>query len=113
MSRIAHFGIALAILTICVLWCVFGVFMFFALAAGRDSRGGTIYDSAFIVLYLIFGAGFFVGLWFAFRSFRSALRPSRPVSQIETGQAPDATKQQDALATPDERLAHLVKESQT
>ena len=83
--------------------------MFFGLAVGHDSRGASIHDSPFIVLYLVFGVGFLVGLRFAFRSFRRALRSPRLDSQAETGQALNTLKQPEDAASPDERLAHLVK----
>ena len=104
MSRNAHFGIGIGILLLCVLWFFFGVFMFFAIAAGKDSRDGSIYDSSFIVLYVVFGGGLLGGLWTAFQSFRRALRPPNKV----VPRAP-TPKQPTDLATADERLAHLVK----
>ena len=109
MSRTAHFGIGVGIILLCVLWCFFGVFMFFALAVGKDSRGASIYDSSFIALYVVFGAGLLGDTWFAFLSFRRALRSPRLDSPAETSPLPAPPKQKDDLATPDERLAHLVK----
>jgi hypothetical protein len=105
MSRNAHFGIGIGILLLCVLWIFFGVFMFFANAAGKDSSGGSIYDSSFIALYVVFGGGLLGGLWFAFQSFRRALRPPERV----VSQAAPPSEQPTELPTPDERLAHLVK----
>jgi hypothetical protein len=110
MSRTAHIGIGLVILVLCFLWCIFGLFMFFALAAGRD--GGTIYDSAFIVLYLIFGAGFLAGLRSAFLGFRRALQSPQLDAQFEPGQAIVTRTQQDDIASSDEKLAHLMKGSE-
>ena len=55
-----------------LIWAAVGVFMFFANAAGKDSRGVSIYDSSFIVLYVVFGGGLLGSLWFAFQSFRRA-----------------------------------------
>jgi len=105
MSRNAHFGIGIGVLFLCVVWFVFGVFLFFAAAAGKDSRGASIYDSSFIVLYVVFGSGLLVGLWAAFRSFRRALQSSeRDVPPT----APAFTTPTE-LATPDERLSDLVK----
>src|SRR5579859_7645251 len=110
MSRTAHFGIGFVILVLSVLWCVFGLFMFFALAAGRE--GGTTYDSAFIVLYLIFGAGFLAGLRSAFLSFRRALQSPQPDAQMEPSQVTVTRRHQDDIASSDEKLAHLVKRSE-
>ena len=106
MSRNAHFGIGIGILLLCVLWFFFGVFMFFATAAGKDSRGASIYDSSFITLYVVFGGGLLGGLWGAFQSFRRALRPPGRVVPLA---GPSTSPQQTDLATPDEKLAHLVK----
>lgn len=105
MSRIAHFGIGIGILLLCALWFVFGVFMFFALAAGKDSRGASIADPSFIMLYVVFGGGLLGGCWIAFQSFRRALRPPAMVIPPTS----PASEQSSELATPDERLAHLVK----
>lgn len=105
MSRNAHFGIGIGILLLCVLWFFFGVIMFFAIATGKDSRGASIYDPSFIVLYVVFGGGLLGGLWFAFQSFRRAMRPP---DRIIFPTAPLAD-QPTELATPNERLAHLVK----
>jgi hypothetical protein len=106
MSRNAHFGIGIGILLLCVVWFVFSVFMFFAVAAGKDSRGASIFDSSFITLYVVFGGGLIGGLWVAFKNFRRALRPpERVVPPAE----PSTFTQQTDLATPDEKLAHLVK----
>jgi hypothetical protein len=105
MSRNAHFGIGIGILLLCVLWLFFGVFMFFAVAAGKDSRGASIYDSSFIVLYVVFGGGVLGGLWLAFQSFRRALRPPERVAPP----APSTAVPKTDLATPEEKLAHLVK----
>jgi len=105
MSRNAHFGIGIGSLLLCVLWFFFGVLMFFANAAGKDSRGASIYDWSFIVLYVIFGGGLLGGIWFAFQSFRRALRPPH---RIVSPTAP-TSEQPTKLTTPDERLAHFVK----
>jgi len=62
-----------------------------------------------MVIYLVGGGGLICGLWLAFRSFRRALHPPRldsPAPQVTPEQPHD-------LATPDERLAHLVKKKET
>lgn len=105
MSRNAHLGIGIGVLLLCSLWFIFGVFMFFALAAGKDSRGGSIFDSSFILLYLVFGGGLLAGLWIALRSFRRALRPPTKV----TPPISPTVEQPSTLATPDDKLAHLIK----
>ncbi len=105
MSRNARFGIGIVSLLLCVLWFFFGVFVFFANAAGKDSRGVGIYDSSFIVLYVVFGGGLLGGLWFAFHSFRRAFRPPERIVSPTAPRSEQPTK----LATPDDRLAHLVK----
>jgi hypothetical protein len=112
MSRTAHFGIGVGLILFSVLWCFFGVFMFLALAVGNDSRAATIHDASFIILYVIFGAGVLIGLWFAFLSFRRALRPPRLDSPPETLPPLPAPTRQNDLATPDERLAYLVKKTE-
>jgi cytochrome b561 len=111
VSRTAHFGIGVGIILLCVLWCVFGVFVFWAVAVGKDSRGATIYDSSFITLYVIFGAGLLVGFGLAFLSFRRALRPPQLDSPPEPPLELSTPERRDDVATPDERLAHLVKKT--
>ena len=106
MSRKTHFGIGIGILLVSVVWCVLGVFIFFGLAAGKDSRGASIYDSSFITLYVIFGCGLLVGLWASFQSFRRAFRHDE---RVVPPASPTESSQQTDLATPDEKLAHLEK----
>ena len=115
MSRTAHFLVGLGILALCAVWCVVCFAGFIGNAVGRDSvPGASIHDSSFMVIYLIGGGGLICGVWFAFRSFRRALRPPRvessgsPVIQ-ERRHDPAAPDQKRDPATPDERLAHLVK----
>jgi hypothetical protein len=103
MTRGAHFGIGLAILGLCVAWFYFGVFIFFAAAAGKDSRGASLSD--FVPVFVVFGGGFLFGFCAAFLSFRRALRRESAVIPPPAPTSPHTSE----VATPDQRLAHLVK----
>jgi hypothetical protein len=96
----------------CVLWCFVCFLLFLGNAVGRDSvPGASIYDSSFLTLYAIGGGVLVAGLYFAFLSFRRALRPPRLDVPAAT-QASVMPRQQEP-GTPDERLAHLVKRADT
>jgi hypothetical protein len=109
MSRGSHFGISVGIGLFCVLWCFIGVAWFFGLAVSRDSvSGASIFDSSFIVFYVFWGSVFLGCLWGAFQSFRRAARTPQRNLPMETPTSSTESEQHD-LATPDEKLAHLVK----
>lgn len=114
MSRTAHFGIGLGILVLCVIWGFFCFVYFIGNAIARDSvPGASVYDSSFIILYVVGGAGFLVGLWCAFLSFRRALRPPRLDLPTQAPALPTSPEPLQNLATADERLAHLVKKTES
>jgi hypothetical protein len=109
MSRTSRFGIGLGMLLVCVLWCVLGSFWFVGLCVGLDSVGASVFDSAFVTFYFIWGTVFLACLWFAFRNFKRASRPPRlnlppPIVMPE---------QQQNRATPDEKLEHLLRKPGT
>src|SRR5882762_3988465 len=107
MNRTTHFAIGAAIILLCVLWCLVGVAWVIGLGLSRDSMpAASVFDSSFMTFYILWGSGFLLCLWAAFRSFRQALR--RPVRLAPTP-TPSPSGQQPDLATPDEKLAHLVK----
>src|SRR5262245_12319454 len=112
MSRGAHFGIGVGILLLCVLWFFFCFVWFIGLAVGSDSvPGASIYNSSFITLYVVGGAGLLAGLWLAFKSFRRTLRP--PGLDLPS-QAPASTVMLQPpldMRTPDEKLSSLVKKT--
>ena len=106
MSRNAHFGIGILIIGLGVFWCFVGVAWFIGLAVSRDSvPEASIFDSSFVSFYFVWGSIFLACIWGAFRSFRQARRQTVRVPPA----APSAPEQQPELATPDEKLAHLVK----
>jgi hypothetical protein len=107
MSRNTHFAIGTGILVLCAFWCLMGIAWFFGLGFGRDSvPGASVFDSSFMTFYILWGSGFLLFLWAAFRSFQTALR--RPKRAVPPS-APSATAQQVAVATPDKKLARLLK----
>jgi hypothetical protein len=76
---------------------------------GKDARF-PFFDGGFICL-LIFWTAVFIGiLWAAFMSFKRSLRPTRldkPNSDASTTHPPSQLDTN--TASPDERLAHLLK----
>lgn len=111
MNRGAHFGIGLGMMLFCGFWCLIGYAWFIGLAISRDSvPGASVFDSSFITLYVVWGSVFLGCLWGAFLSFRRALRLRRRSALPEPPESPISKRQPD-LATPDEKLAHLVKRS--
>jgi hypothetical protein len=110
MSRTAHFLVGLGILALCAVWCFVCFVGFIGTAIGRDSvPGASVYDSSFMMIYLVGGAGLICGLWLASRSFRRALRPPR---LDEPPAASPPASDQERGATADEKLAHLVKKTE-
>jgi hypothetical protein len=100
MSKLSHLGIGVALLLFFLFWCAFGVFMFVGYGAfgfGAD---------AFVVLW---AAVFLASVWGMFSTFRRALRTWRSDSRVETRTIHSLSEQKPEVATPDERLAHLVK----
>jgi hypothetical protein len=113
MSRTAHFSIGLGILLLCVLWFLVSFVWFIGLCLSSDSvPGATIYDSSFIALYVVGGAGLLAGLWFAFKNFRRALQPPRLDLPSQAPTPMVAPEQPLDKRTPDEKLADLVKKTE-
>jgi hypothetical protein len=114
VSRTTHFGIGIAIAALCFFWVMLCRVMFLAVAFDVDAHGeGSVFDARFILLYLVGGSGFIGGIWCAFLCFRRALRPPRLEVPPPTCTPSVTPEQQQSLATPDERLAHLVKRTET
>lgn len=110
MGRSAHLCLGIATILLCVIWCLFGLIMFLAAAAGLDGRGAGLDHPDFIEVYVVFGGGLLGGLWFALRSFRRAFKSPRSGPAVEKKSAPSGRPgPQKSAETPDERLAHLVK----
>lgn len=84
--------------------------MFWGTAVALDGRGAGLDHPNFIKVYVVFGGGFLGGLWFAFRSFRLAITGRRKAPTGQKTAAPEQSKQERATGTPDERLAHLIKQ---
>jgi hypothetical protein len=104
MSKLLHFGIGVALLLFFLFWCVFGVFMFVGYGAFGFSADG------YVVLWV---GVFLASIWGIFSTFRRALRAPRRDSPTETVTAGSSPERQPDVATPDEKLAHLVKKTET
>jgi hypothetical protein len=104
MSKLSHFGIGVALLLFFLFWCVFGVFMF----VGYGAFGFSV--DAYVVLWV---AVFLASIWGIFSTFRRALRTSRNDSPSETVTAQSSSGRKPDVTTPDEKLAHLVKKTET
>jgi hypothetical protein len=100
MSKLSHFGIGVALLLFLLFWCVFGVLMFVGYGAFGFSA------DAYVVLW---AAVFLTSIWGIFFTFRRALRTSRSDFPVETVTAQSSSERKPDVATPDEKLAHLVK----
>lgn len=100
MSKLSHLGIGVALLLFFLFWCVFGVFMFVGYGAFGFSA------DAYVVLW---AAVFLASIWGMFSTFRRALRASRSDSPAEAVTAQRSVERKPDVATPDEKLAHLVK----
>ena len=103
MSRTAHFGIGIGAGLFCCAWCVVGQILYMAAAFG----GASVTDVSFIATFIFWGGILLGGVWFAFRSFRRALRPLKQVAPAVA--SPPTSDPQHERATPDEKLAHLLK----
>lgn len=108
MSRNAYFLIAVVLGFVGYVWWKAKWLLYWGNAVGKDSTGASFYDASFIVALVVWG-GIFVGiLWGMWWCLKRAFRPPRknvghlPPEAAQTQKAPD-------LATPDEKLAHLVK----
>jgi hypothetical protein len=88
-------------------WFVLGVFWFMGIAATRDSRASFL-DSPFVSFFFIWGSVFLGSLWGALVCLRRVVRLSRATPHLQSA-APSVCREQTDLATPDEKLAHLLK----
>jgi len=109
MSRLSRLGIGIALCLFCVICFGVGYVAFIGTAISKDSvPGASVFDGKFIVVYVVFGGLILGALWFALINFKSAFaapqRPGRP----EAAQDPEPRPA--SGATPEERLAHLVKQ---
>ena len=109
MTRTAHLGIGLALGLLGAFWCAMGLALWIGNGVGKASpTSPPFFDTKFVVTLLIWGAIFLCILWGVFRSFKRALTPPR----LDSGNPAPETAQKavpERPATPDERLAHLVK----
>jgi hypothetical protein len=109
MTRTAHLGIGFALGLFGAFWCAIGLTLWIGNALGKASPvSPPFFDTKFVELLLIWGAIFLCILWGMFRSFKRALRPPRLDA---TNPAPEAVPKAipERPATPDERLALMVK----
>jgi hypothetical protein len=113
MSRKTQLGIGIMMLLGSVLWIYVCFLVFIGLAVGEDSvPGASIFDSNFMVLYFVAGSGLLVILWCAFLFFRRAIRASRTDVPVTSAAPPDVSEPARRL-TAEERLAHLVKKTES
>src|SRR6266536_1694447 len=108
MSRTAHLGIGILLGLLLCFWCMMGVALVVANAFAKDGSGGEFFDAHFIA-WCVFWTAIASGiLWGIFRRLKSAFRP--PPRQA-IGVASKSVQVEPAAhsATPDERLAHLLK----
>ena len=109
MSRAAYFLVAVVLGVIAVFWWCAKWLLYFGYAEGKSSVEGPIpVDDSFIATLVIWGIVFFGIIWGVWVCLKRAFRPPRKdLSSLP----PEPVKPQKAseFATPDERLAHLVK----
>lgn len=108
MSRTAHLGIGILLGLVFCFWCMMGMALVVASAFAKDGSGEEFFNAHFIA-WCVFWTAIASGiLWGIFRSLKSALRP--PPRQ-PLGVASESVQIERAAqsATPDERLAHLLK----
>jgi hypothetical protein len=108
MSRLSRLGIGVALCVLGLICLGIGYVAFIGTAISKDSApGASIFDSGFIIIYIIFGGLVLGAFWFALRNFRRAFSPpprttSHPPPIADTAAVASGV-------TPDEKLAHLVK----
>ena len=108
MSRNAHFLVGLGILLLSAVWCILCLVGFIGTAIGKDSDPrASLHDSSFLIIFLVGAGGLICGLWFAFKSFRRALRAPR----LDPPTSPVTPERQPNLKRAEETLAHLVKKT--
>jgi hypothetical protein len=74
VSRTAHFLVGFGILALCAVWCFVCFVGFIGTAISRDSvPGASLYDSSYVMIYLVGGAGLICGLWLAFSQFSACV----------------------------------------
>ena len=89
-------------------WLMVGLVVWIGNGLGKDSGPAPFFDGPFIGFLVLWG-GVFIGIaWAAFRCFKRALRPPR-LDSASPAPEPARRDAPQSLATPDERLAHLVK----
>jgi hypothetical protein len=104
MSRVSHLGLSIALAFVCF-WCVIMGFLVYAGTAVSQGAGPLLGTVFFGVLVLATGFG---ALWNLKRALRSPPKNLGPAA--ETPAHPSATL---ALgATPDERLAPLLRKEE-
>jgi hypothetical protein len=104
MRKLSHLGIGVVLLLFFLFWCLFGIFMFVGYTAFGSSA------DAFVVLW---AAVFLASILGVFSTFRRALRASRNDSPTVPVTAQSSSARKPDVATPDQRLAHLVKKTDT
>ena len=109
MSRTAYFCIAVALGFVGWFMTVIYTVLNIGNGLGKDSvPGASFYDAGFITVLVIWG-GIFLGIiWGAWTCLKRAFRPP-PKEASSSSPQPVQPQKASELATPDERLAHLVK----
>jgi hypothetical protein len=113
MSRNAHFGIGIAVGIFGWFWVMCLWFMFWGRGIQTDSRSDTFYSDSFIIGLIIWGTGFLGILWAIRLCLKRTFRPPRLDTPPQAPTPLVAIEQQQELRTPDEKLAHLVRKTDT
>jgi ABC-type nickel/cobalt efflux system permease component RcnA len=108
MNRTAYFLVAIILGFVAYWWWTVRWLLYFGNAVGKDSTGRSFYDASFIAILVVWGILLLGILWGIWRCLKQAFRPPRMDSSPRVSEPPQVQKTPDG-ATPDERLAHLVK----
>src|SRR5436190_24090490 len=105
MSRVAHVGVAVGIGLFCCAWCVVGQVLWMSAAVGGASASNVSF-----ILGAVVWVGVLLGsLRAAFLSLKKALRAPPRTTSPKAAASASTFEAQQTLATPDDKLAHLVK----
>jgi hypothetical protein len=109
MNRTTYFCIAVALGFVGWFWSFGYTVLYVGNGLAKDSvPGASFYDGGYIIMLVIW-SGIFLGIiWSAWFCLKRAFRPPPKVSSSSTPEPIQSDKASE-LATPDERLAHLVK----
>ncbi len=113
MSKLSHLGIGLALCVFCLVCLGLGYVAFIGTAISKDSvPGASVFNSGFIIIYVVFGGLILGGLWLAFLSFRRVFAAPPRSTREPAVMAEQKTSAVPSHGTPDDKLAHMVKRPQ-